>query len=92
MDSIRDVIPAYKTITEMIIAVKYSIRPYPKGCLQSGFLDASAYDCDYAGRCIGYIIYLIKSNCYGSADYSYYGFEFCLSRWTVMSTFSFNIS
>ena len=25
----------------MIIAVKYSIRPYPKGCLQSGFLDAS---------------------------------------------------
>ena len=41
MDSIRDVIPAYKTITEMIIAVKYSIRPYPKGCLRSGFLDAS---------------------------------------------------
>lgn len=41
MDSIRDVIPAYKTITEMIIAVKYSIRPYPKGCLRFGFLDAS---------------------------------------------------
>lgn len=41
MQFIRDVIPAYNTITEMIIAVKYFIRPYPKGCLQSGFLDAS---------------------------------------------------
>ena len=30
MDSTKDVTPAYSTITEMIMALRYSILPYPK--------------------------------------------------------------
>src|SRR3712207_9452951 len=34
-DSISEVHPAMSTMMEMIMALKYSTRPYPKGCLRS---------------------------------------------------------
>ena len=39
MDSMSEVTPAESTITAMMMALKYSMRPNPKGCLRS------------AGRC-----------------------------------------
>ena len=41
IDSIKEVIPAYKTIADIIIAVRYSILPWPSGWFLSGFLFAS---------------------------------------------------
>ena len=39
-DSMSDVIPADKTMTAIMIALKYSIRPKPNGC----FLSAGLWD------------------------------------------------
>ena len=40
-DSTKEVIPAYRTIIDISIALRYSIRPYPNGCFLSGSLPAS---------------------------------------------------
>ena len=40
-DSVREVIPAYSTITEIRSALRYSILPCPNGCFLSGCLPAS---------------------------------------------------
>ena len=40
-DSVKEVIPAYRTIREITMALRYSIRPYPKGCFLSGCFPAS---------------------------------------------------
>ena len=42
-DSMSEVIPADSTMTAMIMALKYSMRPKPKGCLRS------------AGRCDSFV-------------------------------------
>ena len=34
-DSMSDVTPADSTMTAMMMALKYSMRPWPKGCLRS---------------------------------------------------------
>lgn len=39
--STRDVIPTYRMMTDITIADRYSILPYPKGCLLSASLPAS---------------------------------------------------
>ena len=42
-DSMREVMPADSTMTAIIIALKYSMRPNPKGCLRSaGLCDSFA--------------------------------------------------
>ena len=40
-DSTKEVMPAYSTIPDTIMALRYSIRPYPKGCFLSAGLAAS---------------------------------------------------
>lgn len=35
-DSEREVTPAQSTMAEMMIVVRYSMRPWPKGCARSG--------------------------------------------------------
>ena len=40
-DSSRDFIPAYRTMTLISMADRYSILPYPKGCLRSAGFPAS---------------------------------------------------
>ena len=40
-DTINDVMPAYRTITDINTADKFSIRPCPSGCSLSGFLKAN---------------------------------------------------
>ena len=40
-DSTADVIPAYRTMADTIIALRYSVLPCPRGCFLSGLRLAS---------------------------------------------------